>query len=338
MNTAKLLLELSNSFGPVGYEDEVRDVIRKWIGPYVTSISTDALGNLIAFRKGNGKMKLGVFTHIDEVSLVISAIDNRGFARFETLGGIDPKVLISQKVKVICRDGKERRGVIGMLAPHLQKASTKTQVPGYDEMFIDMSMNPDFEEIGMGDLAVIDIKALEMNGKISGKALDDRACAAISILTAKNMGLYASNPDVYFVFTSREEIGAMGAQVAAQALDLDLGIAMDVTHVSKPNDVDLGKGPALTVGGPNIDKRYFKLLDDFAKSSNIQVQYEIGAGRTGTDADVVQIANQGIPTLLASLPQLFMHTPVEVVQISDVENTAKLLSGFFASLEEGETK
>ncbi|MBN2220093.1 MAG: M20/M25/M40 family metallo-hydrolase [Kosmotogaceae bacterium] len=332
MNLARLLVDLSNAFGPVGYESEVHSVIREAIGPFVDEIYTDEIGNLIAVKKGT-KKRIAVFTHVDEVSLVISKIDERGFARFEELGGIDPKVLISQKVKIKCRDGKERAGVIGMLAPHLQKKESRGEVPSFDELFIDASINRDFEKIDVGDLAVVDFSAFEMNGKVSGKALDDRACAAISIETARELSKYSLTPTVHFVFTTREEVGAIGAKGAAEVLEIDLGVAMDVTHHDKESDIELGKGPALTVGGPNIHKKYFELLDNYAKDNEIKVQYEFGAGRTGTDADNVQIAGTGIPTLLLSLPEMHMHTPVEVVQISDIAGTARLLAGFFVSLE-----
>lgn len=332
MNLARLLVDLSNAFGPVGYESEVHSVIKEAIDPFVDETYTDEIGNLIAVKKGD-KKRIGVFTHVDEVSLVISKIDERGFARFEELGGIDPKVLISQKVKIKCRDGEERAGVIGMLAPHLQKKETRGEVPSFDELFIDASINPDFEKIDVGDLAVVDFSAFEMNGKVSGKALDDRACAAISIETARELSKYSLTPTVYFVFTTREEVGAIGAKGAAEALELDLGVAMDVTHHDKESDIELGKGPALTVGGPNIHKKYFELLNNYAKDNEIKVQYEFGSGRTGTDADNVQIAGIGIPTLLLSLPEMHMHTPVEVVQISDVAGTARLLAGFFVSLK-----
>ncbi len=335
MSLARLLINLSNAFGPVGYEDEVHSVIREAIGPFVDETYTDEIGNLIAVKKGSGK-RIGVFTHVDEVSLVISRVDERGFARFEELGGVDPKVLISQKVKIRSRDGKERSGVIGMLAPHLQKRETRGEVPSFDELFIDASINPDYEKIGVGDLAVVDILAFEMNGKVAGKALDDRACAAISIETARELSKYSTTPTVYFVFTTREEVGAIGAKGAAEALEIDLGVAMDVTHHDKENDVELGKGPALTVGGPNIHKKYFELLDKHAKDNEIKVQYDFSSGRTGTDADNVQIASTGVPTLLLSLPEMFMHTPVEVVQVSDVAGTARLLAGFFISLKGAE--
>lgn len=205
-----------------------------------------------------------------------------------------------------------------------------------DDMFIDVSMNPDYDEIEIGDLVVIDIEAFESNGKVIGKALDDRACAVISLLVAKQLSKFSQFPDVYFVFTSREEVGGMGARVAAQGIQPDIGIAMDVTHAHKRTGIELGKGPAITVGGPNIHKGYFKMLDDVAKREGIKVQYEIAAGRTGTDADNVQIAGTGIPTLLVSLPNKFMHTPVEVVQISDVEESARLLVNFLVAVEEGE--
>ncbi|AKI96508.1 M42 family metallopeptidase [Kosmotoga pacifica] len=336
MKAAELLKELSNSFGPVGYEDETRELILERIKPHVDEVSIDNMGNLIALKKGNTGKKVAIFTHMDEIALVISRIDERGFARFEKLGGIDPKVLISQKVKIKCRDGVERRGVIGMLAPHLQDKGTRDKVPDFDKLFIDLSVNPDYEAVQVGDLAVIDFEAIELSGKVVGKALDDRACCGISILTAKELERFTSRPDVYFIFTSREEIGSFGAKVSAEAIQPDLGIALDVTHDDSEFEISIGKGPAISVGGPNIDKKFFKILENTAKKHNIPIQYEFAAGGTGTDADVVQISGIGIPTLLISLPQKYMHTPVEVVDTKDVENSVRLLSTFLSELEEGE--
>ncbi|OAA31932.1 peptidase M42 [Kosmotoga arenicorallina S304] len=336
MKITELLRDLSNSFGPVGYEDETRQLIHERISPFVDEVNIDSMGNLIALKKGNTGKRVAIFTHMDEISLVISKTDERGFARFEGLGGIDPKVLISQKVRIKCRDGVERRGVIGMLAPHLQDKKSKGKVPGFDELFIDISMNSDYEAVQPGDLVVVDFKALELNGKVIGKALDDRACCAVSILTAKELEKFTLRPDVYFVFTSREEIGVFGAKVAAEGIRPDLGIAMDVTHDNSEFDISIGKGPAISVGGPNIDKKYFDKLDKTAKKHNIPVQYEFAAGRTGTDADMVQISGTGIPTLLMSLPQMYMHTPVEVIDTKDVENSVRLLVEFLSELEEGE--
>jgi len=336
LKVTELLKDLSNSFGPVGYEDETRQLIFDRISPFVDELKVDNMGNLIALKKGNTGKRIATFTHMDEVALVISRIDERGYARFEGLGGIDPKVLISQKVRVKCRDGVERRGIIGMLAPHLQDAKSKGKVPGFDELFIDLSMNPDYEAIQPGDLVVIDFEALELNGKVVGKALDDRACCAVSILTARELERFSRRPDVYFIFTSREEIGAFGAKVAAEGIKPDLAIAMDVTHDNSEFEINIGKGPAISVGGPNIDKKFFEKLDKTAKKHNVPVQYEFAAGRTGTDADVVQISGTGIPTLLISLPQKYMHTPVEVIDPTDVENSVRLLAAFLAELEEGE--
>ncbi len=336
MKTSDLLMQLSNAFGPVGYEEEAIDVIKKSIHPFVDKIYVDNIGNLIAHKKGKGK-KIAFFTHMDEIALVISAIDDRGYARFDTLGGIDPKILISQRVTIKSRDGKTRTGVIGMLAPHLQKRETRKNVPHYDDLFIDVSINPDYEKVSVGDLAVVDIESYQLNNRVIGKALDDRACCAISILLARQLDKYASVPDIYFVFTTREEVGGLGAKVASQTIQPDLAIAMDVTQDSNETGISMGKGPVLGVGGPIVHKKYYKKLKKTAEENKVQIQYECTPGRSGTDADNVQIAAKGVPTLLLSIPQKHMHSPVEVIEPKDIEEAVRLLEAFLVSLKEGET-
>ncbi|MFO7881796.1 MAG: M20/M25/M40 family metallo-hydrolase [Kosmotogaceae bacterium] len=335
MKTSDLLMQLSNAFGPVGYEEEAIDVIKKSINPFVNEIYVDNIGNLIAHKKGSGK-KLAFFTHMDEIALVISSIDDKGYARFDTMGGIDPKILIAQRVKIKSRDGKIRTGIIGMLAPHLQKRETRKDVPHYDDLFIDVSMNSDHEKVNVGDLAVVDIKSYQVNNKVIGKALDDRACCAISILLASQLDKFSSVPDLYFVFTTREEVGGLGAQVASQIIQPDLAVVMDVTQDNKETGISIGKGPVLGVGGPIVNKAYYKDLKRTAKEKNVQIQYECTPGRSGTDADNVQIAGKGVPTLLLSIPQKHMHSPVEVIEPKDIEEAVRLLEAFSVSFKEGE--
>ncbi|MGC9383175.1 MAG: M20/M25/M40 family metallo-hydrolase [Kosmotogaceae bacterium] len=335
MKTSDLLMELSNAFGPVGYEEEAIDVIKEKINPFVDDVCVDNIGNLIAHKKGAGK-KIAFFTHMDEIALVISTVDEKGFARFDTMGGIDPKILISQRVKIKSRDGKTRTGIIGMLAPHLQNKETRKEVPHFDDLFIDVSMNPDYEKVNAGDLAVIDITSFKLKDKVIGKALDDRACCAVSILLAEQFDKYSSVPDLYFVFTTREEVGGLGAQVASQTIQPDLAVVMDVTQDSEDSGISMGKGPVLGVGGPIVHKKCFKDLKNTAKKNNVQIQYEYTPGRSGTDADSVQIAGKGVPTLILSIPQKHMHSPVEVINPKDVEESVRLLESFAVSLKEGE--
>ncbi len=335
MKTQDLLIELSNSYGPVGYEDDAQKVVRKWLKPYAEEFTTDPMNNLIVKSPHKGKKRIAIFTHLDEIGLVITSVDDRGFARFDTLGGIDPKVLISQRIKIRSKDGTIRWGIIGMLAPHLQKASTRDDVPDYDSLFMDVSANSDFQKIEPGDLGLIDFTAFETQGKVIGKTLDDRACCAVSILAAKEMQRYSVLPETYFVFTSQEEDGASGARAAAEAIQPDVGIVMDGTLVSKELDIELGKGPVITSGGIIVSKRHVKLLEDTAKEMNIECQVWAAPGRSGTDADAVQMSGKGVPTLLLEIPMMFMHNPVEVVQISDIEAASRLLAAFLNRLEEG---
>jgi endoglucanase len=337
VKTDDVLMKLSDSFGPSGYEDEVLNLIEESIKNDVDEIIRDSLKNLIALKRGNGKKKIAIFTHMDEIAFLISSIDERGFARVETIGGVDPKVIISQKVIIKSRDGKIRKGIFGMLAPHLQNNETRKKIPDYSSLFLDVSMNADWKNIEVGDLVGVDTKAIKLADLVCGKAMDNRACVLVNMLLAKELNKYSSYPDVYHVFNTQEEVGLIGATVSSHRINPDLAIVMDVTFHDPETDVKIGGGPAISVGGPNVDKNYYKKLTEYASDNDFKFQYEVANGRSGSDADAVQLARKGIPTLLLSIPIKYMHTPVEIVGVKDIDNTAKLLAGFLYSLtEEGE--
>jgi len=322
--SAELLKKLSKAFGPSGYENEVIDIIEEELEGVCETRRLKS-GSLLAIKNGDGRGKLMVSTHIDEVGLVISKVKN-GYGRLVPIGGIDPKVLPSQVVKIKTRDGFQR-GVVGMLAPHLQKG--EKQDVDFNSLFVDLSCAPAAQ---VGDMAVVDTVAECIGDEhFHGKALDDRASVVALILALKELSRFKTHADFYALFSSREEVGMVGAMTGTFEVKPDLGIAVDVTfgdndspHAPK---IEINKGPAISIGAAT-HKNSYDLAIKVAKQYDIPYQIEPSPGRTGTDADAVQLAYRGVPVLLFSIPEFYMHTPVEVVSLNDVKWTARLLSAF----------
>lgn len=328
MNTKELLMLLSNLDGPAGYETPVLDSIEEIVKDVCDRTWRNKVGTLIAEKKGSGKTKLGIFAHVDEIGFTVAKIEEGGFLRIETVGGVDPKTLLAQRVKVYTRNGIVR-GIVGTLPPHLQKEEHRSKFPDYDKIFVDVSCDENSSQVRVGDVCVLDVKAVELNGKISGKALDNRAGCVSLLLAANLLKKLRHDADIYFIFSSQEEVIGPGAVSATYELELDQAIVVDVTHanvkqISLPL-IKLGEGPVLGTG-PAIDPEFYKRALELAQKHNVKVQIEPIPGRSGTDTDQVQITRIGVKTLLISIPLMYMHTPVEVVDPRDVEETARLLA------------
>ena len=324
MKTAELLKKLSSVDGPSGWEDRVADEIEKILKDGFRTKP----GGFVHLAKGRGRIrkKVGIFAHVDEISLIVSREAGDGFFYLDTVGGVDPKVLPSSKVKVYTRDGVVR-GVIGIKAPHITPPEKRGKVQDLDEILLDVSMS-DWKKVRVGDRVVIDTQPCEMNGKVCGKALDDRAGCAALIKAREYLKKFFSKNDVYFVFSSMEEVGGDGAKTVAYELKLDYAIVVDVTFAERIEGfqrIEMGKGPAIGIG-PFLDLEFHRRAVEIAKENGVKYQIEPLPMRTGTDADSIRRAWVGIKTLLVSIPLLHMHTPVEVVSVSDVEETARLIA------------
>ena len=293
------------------------------------------LGGLIARIKGPENLKIGIFAHVDEIGFVISKIEDGKFARLETIGGVDPKVVLASEVRIFTKDGPTR-GVVGLLAPHLQKPEDRKKVLMYDEIFVDFSMGSLAKSVRVGDRVTLRGDPIELNGKIIGKALDNRAGCASLIKSMELLRKYKTRYDVYYIFSSQEEVGGPGAVTIAYELNLDYAIVVDVTHADDAppfyEKISLGGGP--TIGfGPSVDKNFWRKIVDIAKRNGIKYQKEPLPGRSGTDTDEIQITGTGVRTALISIPLKYMHTPVEVVDPFDVDETARLLTHIVVDLE-----
>jgi endoglucanase len=270
---------------------------------------------------------------MDEVCMVCSKVLEEGFLRVEGIG-IDPKLLPSQKVWVHTRGGERLRGVIGMLAPHLQTAETKSKVSNFDTLFVDVSMH-DIGKFNTGDFITYDNEPFEANGKLFTKTLDNRASCMASITALDYLSHMRHAYDYYAVFSSREEIGAFGARTAISLIQPSVAIAMDATfsNVAIPNNkkVEMGKGPVIAKG-PVLTKIVSEKLIACCKDNGIEMQLEVCSRRTGTDADELQL--EGYPTGLVSIPSSYMHTPYEKMSIKDITETGRLLAIYCSQLDE----
>ncbi len=342
MDIKKILLTLSKMSGVSGYEHNVAKHIESNC-PWADEIRTDKLGNLIMLKKAtitaSENPKVMLAAHMDEIGLMITKIDDKGFLYFSPVGGIDQRVLLAQEV--IVHGEKELPGVIGAKPPHVQAPTERNKAVEMDDLFIDIGYATKEEAnelVSIGDLATINRSPLELRGSLlAGKAMDDRACVAIILECLKALESMNHLADVYAVATVQEEVGVRGATTSTYSIVPDIGIALDVGHGDMPGvpeyqTIKLGNGPGIALG-PHVHPKIHKRFIDTAKDWNINYSLEPAVRPEGTDAYAIQITQDGIPTMLLSLPLRYMHTPVETLDYGDIRKTARLLAQFIAELD-----
>lgn len=321
----KLIQKLTETFGPSGFEGPIRDVVRAEIGRLADRVNVDALGNLIAVRKpsagAKNSRKIMLAAHLDEIGLIATHVDERGYLRFTTLGGVRPQPMLGARVRFA--DGTP--GVIGS-----ERLSRPDELPPFEKLFIDVGASSRKDvHLKIGDPAVFERPFLDLGDRLVAKALDDRIGVAILIETLRQ--LKATPHEIYFVFTTQEEVGTRGAGTAAFGVDPDLGLAVDVTGSGDtPNgpqmDVGLGKGPAIKIkdAGNISDPRVVEWMIRTAEKARIPYQREILL-MGGTDARAIQLTRAGVPAGCLSIPCRYVHTPSEMVDFNDVQNAVRLL-------------
>lgn len=339
METKVFLEMLSNNKGVSGFECTLNDTIKSAFEKYSDNIMVDKLGNIIALKKGKGtnNVKIMLAAHMDEIGLMVKDIEENGFLRFTNVGGIDPRTILGQEV--IVHGKKDLFGVIGAKPPHLQDPADQDKAIKMEDMTIDIGLSKEKVEelVSIGDTVTVNRQLIDLkNDRVSGKTMDDRAGVAALLECIKELNKLNHEADVYFVSTVQEEVSMGGALTSTYKINPDIGIAIDVgfgttPELNKSNSIELGKGPGITLGG-NIHPGLRKKLVEIANEYNIPHQMEITPGPTGTDARAMQITREGIPALVLSIPLRYMHTSVEVLDMVDVQNTAKLLAFFIASI------
>lgn len=338
MEGKDLLFRLSNSFGVSGCEFNLHPILEEYFKNYVDEISYGKLWDFTALKKGNGSLKIMITAHADEVGLVVTNIDDRGFVHFACIRNVDVKTLPAQEV--VIHGKKEVYGVIGAKPPHVLTQEEVKKAIKVDDMLIDTGMSEEkiVKLVSPGDFITIKRSCTSLLGDfITGKALDDRAGICAMFECARILKNIKHSPDVYFVATSMEEVGHMGARTMAYSINPDIGIAIDVTSADKYANSDIlvecGKNIKIAVGPnihPELSEKLMKTADDNA------IPYKIVAepGNTQTDAWDIQVAREGIPTLLVSIPIRYMHTSTEVINYSDVEKAGRLLALFVSGVRE----
>jgi putative aminopeptidase FrvX len=335
-----LLKRLSEAHGVSGYEQQVRVIVTEEFGRYTDEVRLDTLGNVIALKRGIGpepRPSIMLATHMDEIGLIVSELEE-GFIHFERVGGYDDRVLLGQEVVV--HGHRDLPGIIGARPPHLLSRDEQDKPIPHTRLLIDVGLPTEelTELVRVGDLVTMNRNLVELSGGlVAGKALDNRASVAAAAVCLEELTRVRHQWDVYAVATVQEEVGLKGAITGAYGLQPDVGIAMDVTWARQPGTPDeytfeLGKGP--TIGcGPNFHPRLQEALVETAKSLEMSYHLEPAARVAGSDAVALQMAQEGIPTALISIPLRSMHTPVETVSVKDVERAGRLLAAFISQLD-----
>lgn len=329
MELKELITALSNANGVTGLNGAitVAETELKSLG----IIEHDHMGGIAAIIEGDSDYTIMLDAHIDEIGMIVTEIDG-DFIRVSKCGGIDTRALVSQEVIV---HGKEDIfGVFCSVPPHIK--SDKNTVPELSEMAIDVGMKHDkiIEKVSVGDRVSFRQNTVELvNSRLTGKSLDNRAgCAAI--IEAAKLVLKKGKPkcNIIVSLSAQEELGLRGARTSAFKYSPNEAIVVDVSFgsypgVPKQQSGKLENGPMIGIS-PITDRYMTAKLRDLANENGIAYQCEVCGGTTGTNADVISITKSGIPTALLSIPLLNMHTPTEVISITDVENTAKLISEY----------
>ena len=344
METPPLLDELLRVGAPSGYEGPAAELWRKAAG-FADEQESDGLGSSIA-RVGSEAPLLAIVGHIDEIGLIVTHVDEKGFLWFEPIGGWDPQILVGQRVEVTGREGIVP-GVAGRKPIHLLEPDQRKKVVELKSMHIDIGA-ADREEaetmVRVGDPVVIRTEPMQVAGsRLVSKSMDNRLGAYVALESTRRCAEGAGpGGSMAGVAAVQEEIGLFGARTSAFELKPDLAVAVDVTHATDAPGVDekevgvhpLGSGPVIGRGS-TLSPKVFELLVETAEAEGIEYSIAASGRSTGTDADAIQIARSGIPTGLVSIPLRYMHSPVEMVDLDDVEATISLLAAFGSRIKAG---
>src|SRR4051812_42700996 len=339
MPLPQTLHKLLTAAGPSGYEQAPAAVFREAASAFA-EVTHDTLGSTVAKVAGTGGGRsVAVVGHIDEIGLIVHHIDDDGFLWFTGVGGWDPIILVGQRVAIATRGGTVP-GVVGKKPIHLMKDDDRKRVPQLKDLHIDIGAKDGDEARGrvrVGDVAVIDAEPVEFpNNRFVSRSMDNRIGCYVALEAARIVSeAGGAAGDVYALAVTQEEITFGGARTSAYSLNPDVAIAVDVTFATDQpglSEQELGRhrfggGPVLTRGA-TLDPLVFELLHAAGEAEGIPFTVSASSRATGTDGDAFHIARAGIPTSVVSVPLRYMHSPVEMVQLDDVENAAKLIAAF----------
>jgi putative aminopeptidase FrvX len=347
MSTPELLIDLLRAPGPSGHESVPAKVWRDYCKSFASEVGGDRVGSSWARVKGTaGGLTVAVVGHIDEIGLHISHIDDDGYLRFGQVGGWDAGVLIGQRVRIRTREG-DVLGVIGRKPIHLLKDEDRRKVPELKELHIDIGAK-DAEEAGklvrIGDVAVIDAEPVEFrHDRVISRSLDNRVGCYVAADSARLVAESGGAPgDMLALAVAQEETTFAGSRTSAFAHEPDVAIVVDLTFATDQPGIELGSitkhplesGPVIA-RGTSLHPAVFEQLYEAAEAESIPFTLESLGKGTGTDADAIHLSRVGVPTGLVSIPCRYMHTPVEMVSLADVDAAARLIAAFARRLEPG---
>ncbi|MFN0050911.1 MAG: M42 family metallopeptidase [Planctomycetales bacterium] len=334
----EFLRDLLTSPSPSGYEQPVQGIVRNFVGAFADEVKTDWHGNVIASVNPTGSPRIMLAGHCDQIGLMVKHIDERGFLWVDSIGGWDVQMLIGQNLVVWGSNGAVP-GVIARKAIHLLSPDDRKKVPEIKDLWIDIGVKDRDEArqiVAVGDPVTFELGFRRLrNNLAAAPGMDNKVGAWVVMTALQQVARERPQAAVFAVSTVQEEIGLRGAQTSAFTIDAALGIAVDVTHATdcptldtkQYGEVNLGAGPML-YRGPNINPVIHARLVELAKQHDIPAQVGGLSRASSNDANVMQISRGGMATAIVAIPNRYMHSPVEVVSLSDLEHAASLIARF----------
>ncbi len=317
-----LIRKLTETYGPSGFEDTIRAVLRAEVEPHADEVRVTPLGSLVAVRRGTGNgRRIMLAAHMDEIGVMATYIDEKGFLRFTPIGGVSPLTCLGARVRF-------ENGTLGVIGS--EKREDPSKAPTFEQLYIDVGATGRGDcPVRVGDAAVFERPFAAQGRRLIAKAMDDRIGCALLVETLRRLG--PTPHEVHFVFSVQEETTLSGARTAAYGIEPDMAIAVDVTGTgdtpeSRPMAVELGKGPAIKVqdAGMIAHPTVREWLVRAAEAAGVPYQMEVLEGGT-TDAAAMQLVRFGVPSGCLSIPCRYIHTSSEMVDAEDVEGAIRLL-------------
>jgi putative aminopeptidase FrvX len=344
----EFLKTLVNTPSPVGHETRGQRVWLDYAKQFAEETFSDAYGNCVAVLNKGGGPRIMLAGHADEIAMAVNYIDDNGFLYVKRMGGVDAAIMKAQRVQIHTRSGPVK-AVVGNVAPHLTKQEGDPKPPKIHEIFLDIGVSNRKEAeklVRIGDPITLVDEFDVLRGDLAvARAFDNRigtfaVAEALRLLKESKVKL---NAEICAVSNVQEEVGLLGARQIAYSLKPDIALVVDVTHAtdyptinkSQHGDIKLGAGPTLTHGGcnhPDVVAR----LEEVAAKKKISIQHEAMSATSGTDTDVIFWTRGGIASALISLPNRYMHSPVEVINLADLEKIPELMAAFCHSVKRGE--
>jgi len=337
--------EVLQTPSPSGYESPLQEIVRQYIGPKADRVTTDVHGNVIAVRNLHAPLRVMLAGHCDQIGLIVKHIDDDGFLYVQPIGGWDPQVLIGQRM-IVWTAGGPLFGVIARKPIHLLNEEERKQVPKMQDLWVDIGGGKKEEVeklVRVGDPVTVELGYREMlNGRAVSPAMDDKCGLWVVMEALRRIDSGKLHAAVFAVSTVQEEVGLRGSKTSAFGIDPHVGVAVDVTHATDcptiekkhEGDVRLGKGPVI-YRGPNMNPKVVARLIQAAEDHEIPYQLGASGRATPTDANSLQVNRAGVATALVSIPNRYMHSPVETISLEDIDHAADLLARFVEELEPG---